>query len=477
MNQSMKYYMHCLIGFLLMVVFWFMAPIGPVTELGMKVLGVFLGTMYLWTFVETVWPSLIGVVMLGLTGFNSFNGIIASTFGSPLVIMLFFVIILTGAITEEGICEYIARWFITRKINNGRPWVFTTMFLLGVYILAIMTAPSPTIFIFWPILYSMFAVLGYKEGDKYATLMLVAVVLVASFGFATTPFKGALPGLLGNFTKVTGMEVEYLPYMAVAMAISIVGILVIVGLMKFVFKPDTTKLQEVNTEIFNKNPLPKMNSRQKSLVGALLFFVAWVLSPSVIPAGPAQQFVKDTQNIIPVFIIAICCFVRLEKKPLVDFRGIVSKYMLWPVILIVASALTIGNALTAESTGITELLKQMVTPLFEGQSPIMFMILIITLACILTNVCNNMVVGMLLVPIIHVFSQEMGINPIPVAILSLFLVCVAIVTPAASTTSAILHGNTKWISTKEAYKYGIIMTIVTLLITLMIGLPLANIIF
>ncbi|MGL4798911.1 MAG: anion permease, partial [Cellulosilyticaceae bacterium] len=214
-----------------------------------------------------------------------------------------------------------------------------------------------------------------------------------------------------------------------------------------------------------------------SLVGALLFFVAWVLSPSVIPAGPAQQFVKDTQNIIPVFIIAICCFVRLEKKPLVDFRGIVSKYMLWPVILIVASALTIGNALTAESTGITELLKQMVTPLFEGQSPIMFMILIITLACILTNVCNNMVVGMLLVPIIHVFSQEMGINPIPVAILSLFLVCVAIVTPAASTTSAILHGNTKWISTKEAYKYGIIMTIVTLLITLMIGLPLANIIF
>ena len=71
--------------------------------------------MYLWTFVDTLWPSLFGVLMLGFTGFGSFNGLLSSTFGNPIVIMLFFVIMLTGAITEEGICEYISRWFITRR--------------------------------------------------------------------------------------------------------------------------------------------------------------------------------------------------------------------------------------------------------------------------------------------------------------------------------------------------------------------------
>ena len=374
MKSGVKYYIHCIIGILIMLVFRFISPFGPVTEVGVKVLGVFLGTMYLWTFVDTLWPSLFGVLMLGLTGFGSFNGLLSSTFGNPIVIMLFFVIMLTGAITEEGICEYISRWFITRRINNGRPWVFTAMLLLGVYLLSVLTAPSPTIFIFWPILYSLFAVIGYKEGDRYVTLMLISVVMAASFGFATTPFKGALPGLLGNYAKVTGTAIEYLPYM-------------------------------------------------------------------------------------------------------VNFKTIVSKYMIWSVVLIVGSALTIGNALTDEATGITVLLKQILTPVFEGQSPLVFTITIVVIACVLTNICNNMVVGMLLIPIIHVFSQQIGAGSAAIACLSMYMVCIAVVTPAASTTSAILHGNTKWLKIGDIYKYGILMSIISLIAVLAVGLPIANIFF
>ena len=405
MKSGVKYYIHCIIGILIMLVFRFISPFGPVTEVGVKVLGVFLGTMYLWTFVDTLWPSLFGVLMLGFTGFGSFNGLLSSTFGNPIVIMLFFVIMLTGAITEEGICEYISRWFITRRINNGRPWVFTAMLLLGVYLLSVLTAPSPTIFIFWPILYSLFAVIGYKEGDRYVTLMLISVVMAASFGFATTPFKGALPGLLGNYAKVTGT------------------------------------------------------------------------APSLLPEGALQQLLKDTQNAIPVFIITVCCLIHVDKKPLVNFKTIVSKYMIWSVVLIVGSALTIGNALTDEATGITVLLKQILTPVFEGQSPLVFTITIVVIACVLTNICNNMVVGMLLIPIIHVFSQQIGAGSAAIACLSMYMVCIAVVTPAASTTSAILHGNTKWLKIGDIYKYGILMSIISLIAVLAVGLPIANIFF
>ena len=100
MKSKSTYYLNCLIGIFIMIVFCFIPPFGPVTETGVKVLGVFLGTMYLWTFVDTLWPSLLGVIMLGFTGFNSFNALLSSTFGSPSVVMLFFVILLTGAITE-----------------------------------------------------------------------------------------------------------------------------------------------------------------------------------------------------------------------------------------------------------------------------------------------------------------------------------------------------------------------------------------
>ena len=477
MKSGVKYYIHCIIGILIMLVFRFISPFGPVTEVGVKVLGVFLGTMYLWTFVDTLWPSLFGVLMLGLTGFGSFNGLLSSTFGNPIVIMLFFVIMLTGAITEEGICEYISRWFITRRINNGRPWVFTAMLLLGVYLLSVLTAPSPTIFIFWPILYSLFAVIGYKQGDRYVTLMLISVVMAASFGFATTPFKGALPGLLGNYAKVTGTAIEYLPYMVTAAAISLTALAAIVLLMRFVLKPDVTPLKQIDASLFDKNPLPPMNLRQKSLSFALLFFIIWVLAPSLFPEGALQQLLKDTQNAIPVFIITVCCLIHVDKKPLVNFKTIVSKYMIWSVVLIVGSALTIGNALTDEATGITVLLKQILTPVFEGQSPLVFTITIVVIACVLTNICNNMVVGMLLIPIIHVFSQQIGAGSAAIACLSMYMVCIAVVTPAASTTSAILHGNTKWLKIGDIYKYGILMSIISLIAVLAVGLPIANIFF
>ena len=477
MKSKSMYYLNCLIGILIMLVFRFVPPFGPVTETGVKVLGVFLGTMYLWTFVDTLWPSLLGVIMLGFTGFSSFNALLSSTFGSPIVIMLFFVIMLTGAITEEGICTYISRWFITRKINNGRPWVFSAMLLLGVYLLSVLTAPSPTIFIFWPILYSLFASLGYQEGYRYASLMLVSVVMAASYGFATTPFKGALPGLLGNYAKITGEPIAYLPYMATAVIISLVSLAALLLLMRYVLKPDVARLRQIDVSLFDQTPLPPMNLRQKALSFTLAFFIIWVLAPSLLPNGPVQQLLSDTQNAIPVFIIAVCCLIHIGGEPLVAFKKITSKYMIWPVILIVGSALTIGNALTDESTGITLLLKNALTPVFEGQSSLTFTILVVVIACILTNVCNNMVVGMLLIPIICVFSQQMGIASASITSLSMYMVCIAVVTPAASTTSAILHGNTRWLKTSEVYKYGILMTLVSLIIALAVGLPISSIFF
>ena len=106
MKSGVKYYIHCIIGILIMLVFRFISPFGPVTEVGVKVLGVFLGTMYLWTFVDTLWPSLFGVLMLGLTGFGSFNGLLSSTFGNPYRHHAVLCHHADRSLPEEGICEY-----------------------------------------------------------------------------------------------------------------------------------------------------------------------------------------------------------------------------------------------------------------------------------------------------------------------------------------------------------------------------------
>ncbi len=307
--------------------------------------------------------------------------------------------------------------------------------------------------------------------------MLIAVVMAASFGFATTPFKGALTGLLGNYAKVTGAPIEYLSFMAISVPVSLAGLAVIILSMRFIFRPDIALLKDVNVEMFNKKPLPPMNLRQKAMTAALIVFIIWVLCPPLLPDSPIKQILTASQNAIPVLIIAVCCFLKVEGKPLVNFNAIAAKYMIWPVVLIVGSAMTIGNALTDEATGITVLLKSVLTPVFEGKSPLIFTVACVTIACILTNVCNNMVVGMLLIPIIHVFSMEIGASAAVITSLSMYMVCIAVVTPAASTTSAILHGNSTWMNTGEIYKYGIIMTVLSLIIVLAVGLPIASLVF
>jgi len=49
-KTSKAYYIHCIIGFLIIFGFAMLDPIKPVTPVGMQVLGIFLSMIYLWSF-------------------------------------------------------------------------------------------------------------------------------------------------------------------------------------------------------------------------------------------------------------------------------------------------------------------------------------------------------------------------------------------------------------------------------------------
>ena len=71
-------YVHAIIMFVIMFGVGTLPTFGQVTPLGMKILGVFLGTMYGWIFIDLLWPSLIGLVVLGLTEYTTIGEAFAS---------------------------------------------------------------------------------------------------------------------------------------------------------------------------------------------------------------------------------------------------------------------------------------------------------------------------------------------------------------------------------------------------------------
>ena len=61
-----------------------------ITRMGMVNAMIFLGVVYLWTFVDTLWPCFLGVLMLAFSGFTPAPKVLSSFLGNPMVVMIFF---------------------------------------------------------------------------------------------------------------------------------------------------------------------------------------------------------------------------------------------------------------------------------------------------------------------------------------------------------------------------------------------------
>ncbi|HBV86069.1 MAG TPA: citrate transporter [Desulfosporosinus sp.] len=478
--NNILYYIHCIIGVLLMFGFGYLEPFGSITPIGMQVLGVFIGLVYLWSFVTILWPSLLGMIALGLTDYANMKQVFLASFGDQITILILFAMILFGAIQHAGVTKYISRWFLTRKMINGRPVVFSFVFMYTAYVLAALSANIlPALLLMWSILYDVLKDVGYKKGDKYTTIMVIGTMFGAISGQAAKPFTGSALMIVGAFEKVTKLQMEYLPYMLFGLIMSTLGILIYSLLIKFVFKPDMSKIANISTERFEKEKLPPMTLQQKTLFGCLFGYLILILLPSIFPKtiGFVALLNKiGPWGIVMGFIIALCMF-KVDNKPIIDFKEIIGRYVTWDVYFLVCMAMAISGALTGEGTGIKEFMTHELNPLLGGRSIVAFAAILLIFSMIITNIANNGVMGVLLMPIIYTFSMQNGANPMAITTAVIFALHIAILTPAASPYSAILIGNKEWVDQKDVVKYGSIILVSTFVLFLLVGLPLANLIY
>lgn len=478
-NKTKSWYLfNSIVGIAIMLVFSSLPPIDPITPIGMQVVAIFLGVIYLWTTVDPIWPSLLGVALLGFSNYAPMNQVLMGFLGDPTVVQMLFMMVFIGALVQSGLTNHIGNWFLTRKIINGRPWAFTMMVLLGVYVLASLSNAFAPIFLFWPILYGIFKDLGYKPGDKYATLMLLSIVMASLFGFSTAPFKDVPLILITNYKNLTGVELNYASYMGLSVPLSLLCLTALVLFMKYVLKPDVSRLKNINVEMFNKNPLPPLNTKQKILGGAFILYILAMLLPGVLPPTlPVAAFLNANKFGIGIAFVSVLCAIKLNGEFIINYQAIKSSHVQWSTVFLIAAALSIGNAVTSEATGVTPFLKQAFTPIFGGTTELVFTILLLIIALVLTNFCNSAVVGMIFLPIVFTFSQSLNFVAEPIVAIFIYLVLIAAVTPAASPFAAILHGNKEWLKTGDIYKYTTIFSIIVLAIVIVVGIPLSKLVF
>ena len=156
-----------IVGILIIFGFGCLPPIDPITPMGMKVLGVFLGMIFLWSFSDLLWSSLLGIIALVMVGYAPLPKVLQMSFGNTVSCLILFALLLFGAIQDSGVTRYIARFFLTRKIINGRPAVFNFIIIYATYIMASLSASIlPPLIFMWAILYDILKEVGYSKGDK-----------------------------------------------------------------------------------------------------------------------------------------------------------------------------------------------------------------------------------------------------------------------------------------------------------------------
>lgn len=106
----------------LMLSGWVLPAFGTVTEFGVKVLGIFLGMMWGWIFVDLIWPNLLGMVMLSMCGLGTATQVFSSGFGSEIVLLVIFFSVFTAWLEEIGLTNTMTHMNFGKLAAKSIPW-------------------------------------------------------------------------------------------------------------------------------------------------------------------------------------------------------------------------------------------------------------------------------------------------------------------------------------------------------------------
>ena len=150
---NVNYFFHIIVFLCITFLFGKLDPIAPLTPFGMNTIGVFLGVIYAWVFIDIIWPSMVGLLALMLLDVLPATALLNKGFGDPTVIMMMFIFVFSATLERYGLAKYISLWFVSRKCVMGKPWRLTFALLLAIAILGGLTSATPAAVIGWSLLY------------------------------------------------------------------------------------------------------------------------------------------------------------------------------------------------------------------------------------------------------------------------------------------------------------------------------------
>lgn len=478
-NPNIKYYIHSIVGIVIMIGFGYLPPIEPITAIGMKYLGIFVGLIYLWSFVEMLWSSMIALVVLIFTG-QTGEAITKSAFGNSIIIMCIFAMLIIFALAQTGVFDYLVNWILKLKILQGRPWLLSYALIIGAFVIFALGGELPLLFVFWEMIYKIADSVGIKRKSMYCGAMVVGLMYANVCGLASMPYKPGFAFVMGTFSSITGMPpIEVLPAMVVCLAGSVTTLSLYVLMMRFLLRVDLSALKNANPTTLVKE-LPPMDKRQKFAAFYLIFFLVALMSTGLvkyISDGGVSAAIQRMGTVGMCWLLAaLLLLIKIDGKPMMEVRKIAGM-VTWDAVLLMAIAFTLSPMMTAEETGVSAWVMGLINPILGGHSPYVFMVILCVITIVLTNLANNTVVMILMMTVISVYANTMDLNLPIIAVLICIMANTAFMLPASSFYGALIYSQVSEGVSKKSIMLSAVLTMMAVLIAMvLVIIPLGSMI-
>ncbi len=464
------------IAICLMLFFGSLPPIGGITPLGMQILGIFLGAIWGWCTVDLVWPSVLALTLLGFTGYTSVVGAFGALFSNQNVLVVLFFMIIAEMINQSGLGTFIAHKLLGLKFTQGRPWLFSLMLCYVAAIATPLIKFAPAILLCWGFLYNICETTGYKKGDKWPMYMVFGIIYSVSFSAALVP---TYAGVQVNIGLMMGAfpdaSFPYGTFELLTLLVTVITPALYILTCKYVFRPDVSKLKDTDFSQYSQSE--KMTTTQKIVAIYVVALIVCLLATSfVTKTAPVIGILAQLGVLgVTVVFLVIGILVHSEGRPLINFNVMASKGILWNVIIMLGTALTLAGALSSDGTNVKQALGMLLSPIFSDYSPYLFLLVFSIIAMILTNFISNGVVSAIVFPLAFPFAQTIGFSPVALTGLMIFSASLAIMLPSASPVGAMLYSNTEWIKPKDCIRLALVCMVTFAVLLAVLFVPLSMI--
>lgn len=477
MNKKTRYYINAVIGIGIMFLFGTLPTFGPVTELGMKYLGIFIGLIWLWATCDMSWPVFAAFTAMVFLQCCPVTTILAG-FSNYTVMMTLLVMLACFPFAEKsGVFSYIAKWMLSLPFLKGHPWRLTAFLILLSCIGTLLQSGMVALLLVWSLTYKACDAVNMPHSCKWAGAVVCGTCWTMLSAAWLFPFSSSSLLVLGVFQgAVADLQYNFLKWMVFAGTIYAIIFVLYLLAMKFVIKVDVTPLKSGDFSGFFSE-LEPMSKEQKHYTTALLAFIICMIVVGIsasIPANPVTGFFArfGLLGICFVFVILALIWRKPDGSSVMSI-GYVMNTTMWDAIMVVWCGMVFAGVLTSPETGISTLLAQILGTVFAGKSELFFLVIMCMVALVMTNLMNNAVVLMLVFSFAYTIAMQFGINVEFLIMLIMFSTQFAILMPGSSIGGALLYGNAEELGRNNCLLWGttaMIIGAVAIVIMIFLGM-------